>query len=406
MSRTSPLETRHPTDPHGRRVEPPCPYVGRCGGCTLQDLVYEDQLRLKGSWVQQAIAPLGLKEIPEVTPLSDPWRYRNKIELSFQQWGGKPLILGYHAAGSYTDIVDLDDCLLAPEPMAAVFRNVRSLARDMGLSGWNPRSQRGWLRYLTIRHSRSTGRIGVCVTTGSGNPEAMQQLASRLMSEQPEVSGVWWGIRSSVGDSSASECLELVEGSAYLEEKIGPFRVRTHPLTFVQPNLEQAERIYETIGSLVPAKTAVAWDLYCGMGLVSFYLAQRVGRVYGIDIIEANIQLARENAARNGIGNVIFEAGPTEEVLRNKHRWLGEARPSVVVADPPRSGMHRRVIHAISAARPRTLIYLACGLESGVRDLKQLCEGFPRYRLSAVRAFDMFPQTRHVELLAVLKRRD
>ena len=395
-----------PMDADWRRVEPPCPYVERCGGCTLQDLAYEDQLRLKHNWVQRAIAPLGLQEVPEITPLPDPWRYRNKIELSFQQRGDEPLILGYHAAGSYTAIVDLDDCLLAPEPAAAVFRTVRSLARKMGLSGWNPYSQRGWLRYLTIRYSRSTGRIGVCVTTGPGNSQAMKQLADKLMSEQPEVSGVWWGIRSSVGDSSAPESLELVEGSDHLEERIGPFRVKTHPLAFVQPNLEQAERIYETLCMLLPPEAAVAWDLYCGMGLASFYLARRMERVYGIDVSEANIQLARENAACNGVGNVIFETGPTEDVLQNKRRWLGEARPSVVVVDPPRSGMHRRAIHAVSAARPRTLIYLACGLESGVRDLKQFAEGFPRYRLGAVRAFDMFPQTRHVELLGVLKRRD
>jgi len=373
----------------------------------LQEFAYEDQLRLKQGWIQSAMKPLGLKEAPEVEPLPDPWRYRNKIELSFQQKGSEqPLVLGYHAEGSYTAIVDLEDCLLAPKPAVEVFRTIRSLSQQMKLPGWSPYTRSGWLRYLAIRYSRSTGKVGVCITTGPGYRDSMKALAERILSKQPEVSGVWWGVRASVGDSSMPESLELVGGSGRLEETIGPFRVNTHPLTFIQPNLKQAERIYEALSSLLPEGADTAWDLYCGMGLVSFYLARKARSVHGIDAVEANIELAKENAKRNGISNVTFEAGPAEDVLQDRRRWLGQRRPSVIVVDPPRSGMHRRAVSAVLAARPRTLMYLSCGLESGVADLKQFCEGFPRYRLKTVRAFDLFPQTRHVELLSVLERRD
>ena len=386
------------------KVQAPCPYFGTCGGCTLQDLAYADQLALKQQRLLRILGPLDPSLSIEVVGMEDPWRYRNKSELTFGSLDDQ-LVVGYHAARSFWRIVDLEDCLLLPQPLGRLTGQVRAFAKREGLSTYSPRSHQGFLRYLVLRMSHATNHILVCLVTTQGDRAIPQRLAEELTAFDPNVRSVYWGLNTKVADVAVPEELFLLRGEPYLEDRIGPFTLKLHPLNFLQPTPVQAERMYQRLSEWAShAPSGVAWDLYCGIGLVAFYLASKFRTVYGIDSDARNLEMGRLNAAANGIGNVEFHAGRAEDVLANKRFWLLEAKPDLVVIDPPRSGLHPRVIASLLAARPRQLLYLSCNAQALARDLQQLTSGFPRYHLRQAVAFDLFPHTNHLEILTLLER--
>lgn len=386
------------------KVTPPCPYFGTCGGCTVQDIAYPDQLILKRDRLQRLLGPLGMVPEIEIVPLDEPWRYRNKAELTFGESRGQ-VLLGYHAAGSFWRIVDLDDCLLLPEPVIRILRDTRQLVEATGLPVYRPRTHQGFFRYLVVRHSWATDRVLLCLLTAPGPRDVVERLAHDLMARHPQLSSFYWGITGKLADVAVPDELHLIEGAAYLDDRVGPFQLKLHPLSFLQPTRLQAERMYEALcEGLCGGPSSVAWDLYCGLGLVAFYLSRCVQKVYGIDSEPRSLDLAVLNASLNGLRNVEFRAGRVETLLLDRRFWLQEAKPDVVVVDPPRAGLHPRAVPSILAARPRHLAYVSCNPQALVRDLGSLLASFPRYRLSRITAFDMFPQTDHVETLALLER--
>jgi 23S rRNA (uracil1939-C5)-methyltransferase len=386
------------------RVEPPCPYFGVCGGCSLQDLAYEDQLRLKRDRIERAFA--GWPDLPslEIVGLDEPWRYRNKAEFTFGQAEGR-LTLGYHAAGSFSRIVDLDDCLLMPAVTGRLLRDVCALAEATGFPAYQSRTHQGFFRYLLVRVSHATGAPLLCLITAPGPRDAVEGIVREMVVRHPELSGVYWGVTARRADVAIPEELTLLYGSAYLEERIGPFWLTVHPLSFLQPTSVQADRMYRRLAEALGASPVErAWDLYCGIGVVGFYLSRGARRVYGIDVVPQHLELARRNAERNGIGNIEFHAGRVEEVLGDRRFWLTEAKPDLVVVDPPRAGLHPRALSSVLAARPQRVAYLSCNVQSLRRDLQGLTASFPRYHLTGLAAFDLFPHTDHVEVLAWLQR--
>lgn len=386
------------------KVDPPCPYFGTCGGCALQDLSYADQLALKRERLRLALSPLGSLPPVELVAMDDPWRYRNKAEFTFSESHGE-LVLGYHAARSYWRVVDVDDCLLLPEPAMRVLRDVRRLAIETGLPAYHPKTHQGFFRYVLIRHSRATGRMLLGLITAPGPSEAVQDLARTVAARHPELVSVYWGISRKVADVAIPDELTLLQGSAYLEETVGPFRLQLLPLSFLQPNTQQAVRMYERLeAALRDVSAAVGWDLYCGVGLVALYLARNLRQVYAMDCEPHHVELARLNAAQNGLDNVDWRVGRVETLLMDRRFWLQEAKPDVIAVDPPRAGLHAQALGSLLAARPKRIAYLSCNAQTLVRDLRALIAGFPRYRIADVTAFDMFPQTNHVETLTILDR--
>ena len=386
------------------KVAAPCPYFGTCGGCAIQDLAYEDQLTLKRRRLERALAPLGLEPPLTLIGLDDPWRYRNKAEFTF---GGSPdaLTLGYHEAHSFSRIVDVEECLLLPASATALARDVRRLAAATGLPAYHPRTHEGFFRYALVRVSHASGRLLLSLITTPGHREVIEPMACALRAAHPALASVYWGTTARLADVAIPQELVLLEGEPLLEDRIGPFRVRLHPMSFLQPSTSQADRIYtamaEAIGTAAPR---VVWDLYCGLGLVSFYLARCAQQLYGIDVEPHHLELAKAGAALNGLTNIEFRAGQVETLLRDKRFWLQEAKPDAIVVDPPRAGLHPQALASIQAARAPRIAYLSCNAQSLARDLQELGGGFPRYRIAQVRAFDMFPQTNHVETLVVLER--
>ena len=388
------------------KIAAPCPYFGTCGGCTLQDLSYADQLALKTQRLTRILGALDPTLTVEVVPLDDPWRYRNKAELTFAE-GAPPnrTALGYHAARSFWRIVDLEDCLLLPEAMGRILCDVRSLANAAGQSAYNPRTHQGFFRYLLIRASHATGQLLVCLMTTSGERSLIEPVADELLRRHPAITSFYWGVSTKVADVAIPDALSLIRGAAYLEDRIGPFALQLHPLNFLQPTPVQAEKMYATLSRWIGSHPdGTAWDVYCGIGLVGFYLASKFRTVYGIDVEPRNLEMARLNAQANRIDNIQFHVGRAEELFDNKRFWLGEAKPDVVVVDPPRSGLHGRVVASLLAARPQQIVGLSCNTQTLARDLQLLCSGFPRYRIAQVKAFDLFPQTNHLEVLTLLER--
>ena len=397
------------------KVSAPCPYFGTCGGCTLQDLAYADQLALKRQRLLRLLEALDPTLSVEVEGLDDPWRYRNKAEFAFSESGlpaqsatgqaGGAITVGYHAARSFWRIVDIEDCLLLPEPVSGLLADVRRLAQHSGLPAYNPRTHQGCFRYLIVRISHATGRILVCLVTTQGERAVMEQMAQELMQRHPDLVSVYWGINMKVADVAIPDELHLLQGSPYLEDRLGPFALKLHPLSFLQPTPRAAERMYARITEWAShAPSAVAWDLYCGIGLVAFHLASIFRTVYGIDSDPHNLELAGLNAQANALHNIQFHLGRAEDLLANRRFWLTEARPELVVVDPPRSGLHERVIASLLAARPKQILYLSCNGQALARDLGGLLHGFPRYRLCRAAAFDFFPHTNHLEVLTLLER--
>ena len=397
------------------RVEAPCPYFGTCGGCTLQDLAYADQLALKRARLQRAFTPLGDMPPIDLVGLDDPWRYRNKAEFTFGESDGR-LVLGYHEARSFWRLVDLQDCLLLPEPATRLLNDVRGLAAQTGLPAYQPKTHQGFFRYLVVRSSRATGQLLVCLITtpipnGSGSEaggrvrELVEGLIRDVVARHPSIVGFYWGRTARLADIAVPDELALVHGSPYLEETLGPFRLQLAPSSFLQPTGSQADRMYRRLcEALRDSPSGVAWDLYCGLGLVALYLAAQFRKIYGIDAEAHHLELAARNASANGVTNIEFRAGRVEALLADRRFWLQEAKPDAVVVDPPRAGLHPKACASLVAARPSRIAYLSCNVHSLVRDLRVLLSSFPRYRLAFVQAFDMFPQTHHVEVLALLHR--
>jgi len=386
------------------RVSPPCPVFGTCGGCSLQDLAYEDQLALKRQRLARAFASLSGMPAWDLIGLEPPWRYRNKAEFTFGSADGT-LTLGYHAARSFWRIVDLDDCLLMPEAAMRAARLVRSLAVDTGLSAYHPRTHEGFFRYLLVRASRATGRLLLCLMTAPGPRESVERMADAIRLQEPAVASCYWGVTARLADIAVPETLTRLWGEELFEERVGPFTVQLHPLSFLQPSLVQAERMYGRLGEAVEGfSDGIGWDLYCGIGLAGFYLAGKLRKVYGVDSEPHHLKLAEANAVRNGIANIEFKAGKVECLLMDRRFWLQEAKPDVAVVDPPRAGLHPQALSSLLAARPRRVVYISCNVQSLVRDLGVLLKSFPRYVLISAQAYDMFPQTNHVETLVVLER--
>lgn len=386
------------------KISPPCPYVGTCGGCTLQDLAYADQLMLKQQRLLGLLGTLDPALTVEVEGLDDPWRYRNKAEFTFSESHGV-ITLGYHAARSFWRIVDIEDCLLLPESVRDILPDVRRLARQSGQPAYHPTTHQGFFRHLVIRASHATGQLLLMLVTTAGERTLIEQMAEQLMQRHPAVTSVYWGVNAKLADIATPDSLQLIRGQPYLEDRIGAVALTLHPLNFLQPTPRQAQRIYARMAAWASdSPSGAAWDLYCGIGLIAFTLAPKFRTVYGIDCDAQNLELARLNARHNAIPNVEFHAGRAEDLLANKRFWLLEAKPDLIVVDPPRSGLHAGVLASLLAARPRQILYLSCNVQTLVRDLGGLLNSFPRYRLCRVAAFDLFPHTTHLEVLTLLER--
>lgn len=378
------------------RIEP----VADHPGVPWQVLSYERQLEIKEAQVEEALRRLGGLdgfEMEPIVPAVEQWRYRNKLEYSFGAVDGE-LCCGFHAPGSWSEIVPLDDCLLASERGNEARRVALEALRPLGLEPYDRREHTGFLRNLVVREGRRTGDMQVRLVTSPG-PFDGAAFASAM--QEAGATSVIHSVAERTGETTHGGQHTLLAGTPEIEELCAGLRFSLGADAFFQTNTEMADVLYATAAEFAGLKGwERCYDLCCGIGSIGLVLAPHAGEVVGVEIVEQAIEDARRNAALNEITNATFIEGNVRVVL--KELAAGPTRPDLVVVDPPRSGLARKAVARIGEAAPKRIVYVSCNPTTLAPDAAQLTEA--GYRLSRVRPVDMFPQTPHIECVALLER--
>ena len=389
------------------RVIAPCPHVERCGGCRLQELDYEAQCRLKERQVRDTLMHLGRIAEPPVLPLRpapEAFGYRNKMEFSFHPGEAGPL-LGLHERGTFDRVFGLEDCLLASRLTIDLVHRTQRFAEAHGWRAYHPLRHEGMLRYLVVRHLSSTGQCAVHLVSASEDVPGLEAWAAAMASASAEVKTVTLLLNRSRANVAIGESERLLIGDGTVRERLLGLEFETSAAAFLQTNSRQAETLYQcAIDEAAVGPTDTVLDLYCGAGTLTLLLARLAGQAIGVESVQPAVAAARRNAERNGITNARFLGGEARQVLRQWAR--GErpdaVRPQVVVVDPPRAGLHPRVVARVAELEPRRVIYVSCNPATLARDLGDFAAR--DYRLTAVTPVDMFPHTAHIECVARLER--
>jgi len=367
-------------------------------GAPWQVLPYERQLEVKHAQVADALKRLGRLEgftLDDIVPAVEQWRYRNKLEFSFGEDAAGELVCGFHAPGSWERIVHVEDCLLQSERGNAARRAALQWCRSRALRAYDRRAQSGLLRNLVVREGRRTGELQVRLVT-SDEPADLTGLPEALGADS-----VVWTRAAGVAETTAGGASEVLHGTETFEEELGGLRFRISHEAFFQTNTEMAEVLYAAAAEFAALQGwERVYDLFCGIGTIGLGLSPRAGEVWGLEIVEEAIADAMANARRNEIGNARFFAGDVRLVLRELVARAG--RPDVLVVDPPRAGLSSKVVRRVIEAAPKRIVYVSCNPTTLAPNAAQLVEA--GYALRRVRPVDMFPQTPHIECVALLER--
>jgi 23S rRNA (uracil1939-C5)-methyltransferase len=367
-------------------------------GAPWQVLPYERQLAVKAEQVREALARIGGLEdfeLEPIVPAVEEWRYRNKLEFSFGTGDDGELVCGFHAPGRWDRIVPMDDCLLASERVNAVRDEVLAWCRAAGLRAWDRREQRGFLRNLVIREGRRTGELQVRLVTSTGS------LDTDSLVDAVACDGVFWTQQEQLGETATGGDTVLLSGTPQLREQLAGLELNISPEAFFQTNTEMAEQLYAVAAEFAQLRGHESvFDLYCGIGTIGLTLAARAREVVGVEIVEPAVADAIENARVNDIVNARFFAGDIRLAMRDLVEQ--EGRPDVAVVDPPRAGLSQKVVRRIIEAQPSRIVYVSCNPTTLAPNAAQMVEA--GYRLVKVRPVDMFPQTPHIESVALLEQ--
>ncbi len=400
-------------EPSPHRVQAPCPYFNWCGGCTWQNMSYEDQLFFKRQIVLDSLQRIGgfaEVEVQPVLPSPSPLAYRNKMEFSFsdRHWLlpeelNKPeisrdFVLGLHVPGTFDKILHVENCLLQSDEANAILKYVSDYCQQNKLQPYGIRSHQGFLRFLVLRQSSYNGEIMVNIVTGYEEPEKLAPLAEQLVQRFPQVVSVVNTINTRLAQIATGEKEILLQGRPFIRDRIGPFVFNISPASFFQTNTLQAERLYQKVLEFADLDgKSIVWDLYAGAGTISLFLAQQAQMVIGFEAVSSAVADARKNAREHEVENVRFVEGDLLYTLGHT-----KPLPRVLVTDPPRSGMHEKVVKLIAQIAPERIVYVSCNPTTLARDLKILSE---KYRVVQVQPVDMFPQTYHIETVVLLERK-
>jgi 23S rRNA (uracil1939-C5)-methyltransferase len=375
-------------EPSTDRVPERCDHGGEpCPGAPWQALPYEEQLRHKQQQVDDALSRLGGLsgyELEPIEPAAEQWRYRNKLEYSFGE-RDDDLVLGYHARGRWDEVVDAKDCLLASEENNRARNEVRAWARAQGLPAYDRRTGTGTLRNLVVREGRRTG-----------------ELQTRLVTSPDEIPRPPVDLHTIVeGTGSGTDGPTGALGREHLIEELCGLRFRISHSAFFQTNTEMAERLYAIAAEMAALDGRERlYDLFCGIGTLGLTLAGRAGEVWGIELVPEAVADAEENARINGIGNARLRVGDARKAILPLLEEAG--RPDVVVVDPPRAGLSKKVVRRLIECEAKRVVYVSCNPTTLAPNAAQLTGA--GYRLRRVRPVDMFPQTPHIECVALLER--
>jgi len=401
-------------EPSPQRVEAPCPYFGRCGGCRLQHVAYPAQLAYKTKQVADALERLGgLRDVPlrPIIGAEEIFGYRNKMEFTVARprrgagteadsaRGG--LVVGLHETERYDAVLDIDRCLLQSDRMNALLAEARAFFVDRGLTVYEQDTGEGLLRFLMLREGRHTGELMTNVVTSAPAVSELAPLVARLQAREAGTTSVILNVNPKKASVAVGVEEHLLGGRDHIRERVGGLTFRVSANSFFQTNTRQAERLFDlVVESTGLTGTETVIDLYSGTGAISLLLARRARWVYGVELAQAAVDDAGANAAANGITNCTFLAGEVRFVLPSL--IAKGVTAEVVVADPPRAGFHPKALHALITLGACRIVYVSCNPTTLARDLGELSRG--GYRVEWVQPVDMFPHTPHIEAVARLER--
>lgn len=382
-------------------VKPSCEYFGLCGGCAMQHLSYENQLEHKHEQVQTLLQNAGITGYEDMGILGSPseWAYRNKMEFSFgDACKDGPMTLGMHRKNSTFDIITVDGCKIVDEDFNMILRFVLRYVQSFNLPFYKKKIHEGFLRYLIVRRSETTGDLLINIVTTTQRDFDFTELANYLVNlgTKGKIAGILHTYSDTLADAVKPDSTRVLHGKDAFTETILGLQFNISPYSFFQTNTKGAELLYKTALDMPQDITSkVVFDLYSGTGTIAQIMATKAKEVYGIEIVEEAVEKAKENAKLNDLTNCHFVAGDVLKEVENFH-----VKPELIVLDPPREGIHPKAIDKIIGFDAKELLYISCKPTSLARDLPVFEQS--GYKVEKVCCVDMFPHTHHVETIAYL----
>ncbi|WP_334110215.1 23S rRNA (uracil(1939)-C(5))-methyltransferase RlmD [Anoxybacillus sp.] len=384
------------------RMDAACPIYKQCGGCQLQHIRYEGQLKAKHKHVKEVLARIGKIEHATVHPvlgMNDPWRYRNKAQVPVGEREGG-LVAGFYKERSH-DIIDMDACLIQQEMNDIVVQTVKQICEQYNIPAYNEQTHKGVLRHIMARYGATTKEVMVVLITRTEELPHKKKIVEAIVQRVPNVKSIVQNINPKRTNVIMGEHTRVLWGSEYMYDYIGDIRFAISARSFYQVNPEQTKVLYEKAleyAELTGKETVI--DAYCGIGTISLFLAKNAKKVYGVEIVPEAIADAKRNAELNGMTNVEFAVGEAEVIIP---KWYEQGvRADCIVVDPPRKGCDESLLQTMITMKPKRIVYVSCNPATLARDLRILEDG--GYKTIEVQPVDMFPHTMHVECVAKLER--
>jgi len=399
------------------RVKPFCMHFGTCGGCQWQMLPYEKQLEYKQKQVWDQLSRIGGMALPEIMHIigadtNYTTAYRNKLEFTFankryltkEELGDETIesatpSAGFHARGVFDKVVNIVRCHLMEDPANLVRETLKEKAVLMDMPFYDIRQHTGWMRNVVIRIC-TTGEIMLNVVLGYEDKAKRKQLLDTLLQKIPAVTSLFYTINAKWNDSLFDQEPVLYYGKPYAIEKLENFEFIISPKSFFQTNTRQGEKLYQVTREFAALTgNEIVYDLYCGTGSIGIFVSPLAKKVVGVELIDAAVQDAKANAGLNKLEHASFFTGDVTDVCNDDFFRL-HGRPDVIITDPPRAGMHEKLVNKILEIEARLVVYVSCNPATQARDLRLLGE---KYTVEKIQPVDMFPHTHHIENVVQLK---
>lgn len=397
------------------RVTPFCKHFGTCGGCKWQMLPYAKQLQYKQQEVEQNLRRIGKVNLPGILPIigaDDTEHYRNKLEFTFSnkryltndEIGNTDITaqqnaLGFHVPRIFDKVIDIDECYLMDDVNNKIRNTVRAFALENNFTFYDIRQHTGWLRNIIIRLC-TTGELMVNICLNFDEEADRKRLFDHLLQQVPQITTLLYTINPKWNDSIYDLTPQVYFGKGFAIERLEDFEFKISPKSFFQTNTRQAEKLY-TITRDFAGLTGneIVYDLYCGTGSIGIFVSKQAKKIIGVEVIEDAIADAKENAALNNISHAEFFAGDVIKIC-NDDFFVVHGRPDVIITDPPRAGMHEKLVNKLLEMAAPKIVYVSCNTATQARDLGLLSE---KYQIEKIQTVDMFPHTHHIECVVLLK---
>lgn len=403
-----------------QRVQPFCSHFGVCGGCQWQMLPYDKQLFYKQKQVTDNLTRIAKVTLPPILPIIGATQteyYRNKIEYTF---GSKTFIpsatfrkmkeegvsfdnlpggAGFHVRGFFDKVVEIDTCYLQEEPTNQIRKMVAAYAIERNLPFYDVRKHQGWLRNMFIRNT-TTGQLMVNIIFGYEDENNRKALLDLVLKQFPQITTLLYTINTKHNDSLNDLSPQIYSGNGYIIERLEDFEFKISPKSFFQTNTKQAERLYQVTRDFAELNgSQTVYDLYCGTGSIGIFLSKLAKKLIGVEVVAEAIEDAKENAALNNLQHSAFFAGDVIDICDDAFFEL-HGKPDVIITDPPRAGMHEKLVKKLLEIAAPTIVYVSCNPATQARDLALLDE---KYSVEKIQPVDMFPHTLHIENVVQLK---